>query len=134
MPDNPYRALYVSEDAPDEVVRAAYRALSLRWHPDRNPHDPTAVGRMMEINEAYRLLSDPMLRAAVDQSLREAEFRVSAREAAAAAAGEAMASPASRVREMDREAWHWAFDGSAARFWLVVAILLFYILVLVGKR
>lgn len=132
MSVNSYRALHVSEDAPDEVVRAAYRALSLKWHPDRNPHDPTAVGRMMEINEAYRILSNPMSRASLDRALREAEFHVSA--AHAANVGEEVTRSGSRVREMDREAWHWAFDGSAARFWSVVAILLFCILVLVAKR
>ncbi|PIT38135.1 hypothetical protein BHC54_06140 [Snodgrassella alvi] len=41
------------------MIRAAYRALSQKYHPDRNPHNPQAHQRMAEINEAYNVLSDP---------------------------------------------------------------------------
>ena len=62
-----YAVLHVARDAPDEVVRAAYRALSQRWHPDRNLDDPTAIGRMMEINQAYDVLSEPDARVEYDR-------------------------------------------------------------------
>jgi DnaJ-class molecular chaperone len=62
-----YAVLYVTRDAPHEVVRAAYRVLSQRWHPDRNLDDPTAIGRMMEINQAYDVLSEPDARADYDR-------------------------------------------------------------------
>lgn len=56
---NYYDVLNVAQGASQEVIRAAYRALSQKYHPDRNPHDPQAHQRMTEINEAYAVLSDP---------------------------------------------------------------------------
>ncbi len=50
---SPYRILFVTEDAPTEVVIAAYRALSKLHHPDRGG-DLTA---MQELNRAYELVS-----------------------------------------------------------------------------
>lgn len=56
---NYYDVLNVAHNASDEVIRAAYRALSQKYHPDRNPHNPQAHQRMTEINQAYAVLSDP---------------------------------------------------------------------------
>ncbi|MDF7675517.1 J domain-containing protein [Neisseriaceae bacterium ESL0693] len=56
---NYYDVLSVSREASAEVIRAAYRALSQKYHPDRNPHDAAANQRMIEINQAYAVLSDP---------------------------------------------------------------------------
>lgn len=41
---------------PDDLVRQ-YRALAMRWHPDRNPEDPTATGRFQELGAAFELLT-----------------------------------------------------------------------------
>lgn len=68
-----YAVLHVAHDAPEEVVRAAYRALSQKWHPDRNLEDPTAIGRMMEINQAYDVLSDADARAHFDHQWAAAQ-------------------------------------------------------------
>jgi len=68
-PATHYENLKVSERAPLEVIKAAYRVLSLRWHPDRNPGDPRA-GRIMGIlNAAYEVLSDPAQRQEYDDRL-----------------------------------------------------------------
>lgn len=48
-----YRILHLDPDAPMEVVKAAYRALSARWHPD---HEHGDAERMKVINRAYDLL------------------------------------------------------------------------------
>jgi hypothetical protein len=56
---NYYDVLNVAQGASEEVIRAAYRALSQKYHPDRNPHNPQAHQRMTEINQAYAVLSDP---------------------------------------------------------------------------
>lgn len=56
---NYYDVLSVSPEASPEVIRAAYRALSQKYHPDRNPHDAEANQRMIQINQAYAVLSDP---------------------------------------------------------------------------
>lgn len=64
-----YDRLAVSRDAPPEVIRAAYRALSQRHHPDRNPGDAAAPQVMQAINDAYAVLSDAQRRRAYDASL-----------------------------------------------------------------
>ncbi|MCS6790440.1 MAG: DnaJ domain-containing protein [Bacteroidia bacterium] len=48
--------------SPDEV-KVRYRELAKRYHPDVNP-SPEAARLMQEINEAYRVLTDPRLRLA----------------------------------------------------------------------
>ena len=64
-----YDSLKVTEDAPPEVVRAAYRALSLKHHPDRSQDSPQAQRVMQTLNEAYAVLSDPARRADYDGEL-----------------------------------------------------------------
>jgi hypothetical protein len=62
-----YEVLGVTRDAPDEVVRAAYRALAAKHHPDRNPADPDAELRLKRINAAYQVLGDPTKRKLYDE-------------------------------------------------------------------
>jgi curved DNA-binding protein CbpA len=62
----PYEVLEVHPRASTEVIRAAYRALVQRCHPDRAA-DPAAGERMSLINRAYELLSDPLRRARYDR-------------------------------------------------------------------
>lgn len=69
-PRTHYDSLKVAPDAPAEVVRAAYRVLAQKYHPDRNPGDATAAAAMVVVNEAYRVLSDPELRQQYDIWLR----------------------------------------------------------------
>ena len=66
-----YDTLKVSLDAPIEVIRAAYRALSQKHHPDRRPDDPAAAAAMGLLNQAYEILSDPERRRAYDASILE---------------------------------------------------------------
>lgn len=64
-----YEVLGVTPLAEEDVVRAAYRALMNRYHPDKSPNDPEhARTRVREITEAYATLSDPVLRARYDRS------------------------------------------------------------------
>ena len=63
-----YDVLKIELDAPVEVVRAAYRVFAARHHPDRAGADELAL--MQRVNEAYRVLSDPALRAAHDAWIR----------------------------------------------------------------
>lgn len=61
---NYYRILGVLDDAEEIVIRAAYRALAQRYHPDKWQGDSAvAAKRMAEINEAYSVLSDKDKRA-----------------------------------------------------------------------
>lgn len=61
-----YDNLRVTRNAPPEVIRAAYKSLSQKFHPDRNPGDPTATRTFQIINIAYEVLSDPVRRAEHD--------------------------------------------------------------------
>ena len=61
-----YDNLKVARDAPDIVIRAAYKSLSQRFHPDKNPGDERAAQVMSIINRSYEILSDPQKRAEHD--------------------------------------------------------------------
>lgn len=65
MPKNLYNTLGVAKDASPEEIKKSYRALSLKYHPDRNT-DPSATDLYKEINEAYEILSDPQKRQQYD--------------------------------------------------------------------
>jgi hypothetical protein len=68
-----YDRLKIARDAPIEVVRAAYRALCLKYHPDRNPGDSEAARTMALLNAAYEVLSDPDKRQEHDAWIRSVE-------------------------------------------------------------
>ena len=54
---NHYEVLGVSQDAGDMEIKKAYRALSLKYHPDRNDTEE-AMEKIQAINQAYEILSD----------------------------------------------------------------------------
>lgn len=67
---DPYDILGVSRNASDEEIRAAYRELVARYHPDKhagNPLEGLAAEKMADINRAYEILSDGNRRAAFDR-------------------------------------------------------------------
>jgi len=71
-----YRILGVLEDAEDIVIKAAYRALAQRYHPDKWQGDPAeATRRMAAINEAYGVLSDAQKRAAYDATRQKGTYQ-----------------------------------------------------------
>jgi len=55
MADDPYRVLGVSPDASDDEIKAAYRRMAKKYHPDIN-HAPDAEAKMKEVNDAYSQL------------------------------------------------------------------------------
>src|SRR5437660_3808789 len=62
-----YEVLGVERTAHESEMKAAFRKLAMKWHPDRNPADKTSEVRFKEINEAYEILKDPDKRAAYDR-------------------------------------------------------------------
>lgn len=67
MPTDYYQVLGVPRNATADEIKAAYRRLALKVHPDRNPGDKTAEGKFKEVNSAYEVLSDPKKRQSYDQ-------------------------------------------------------------------
>uniref|UniRef100_UPI00398E33E0 dnaJ homolog subfamily C member 5-like isoform X2 n=1 Tax=Pristiophorus japonicus TaxID=55135 RepID=UPI00398E33E0 len=53
-----YTILHLPRKSTPEEVKAAYRRLALRYHPDKNPNDPSAAEIFKEINRAHSILSD----------------------------------------------------------------------------
>ncbi|RLN28464.1 chaperone protein DnaJ-like [Panicum miliaceum] len=71
-----YAVLGVARDASAAEIRSAWRRLSLKWHPDKlkgaEDHSrlkEQAMARYHEIQEAYKVLSDPSRKAMYDAAL-----------------------------------------------------------------
>ncbi|HUB11709.1 MAG TPA: DnaJ C-terminal domain-containing protein [Acetobacteraceae bacterium] len=64
---DPYEILGVQKTDSDAAIRAAYRKLAKRYHPDLNPGKPEAAERFKEINAANDIVSDPEKRARFDR-------------------------------------------------------------------
>ena len=62
-----YELLGVSRTAAVKDIRAAYRKLARKYHPDLNPGDKSAEEKFKQIQEAYEVLSDTKKRQVYDQ-------------------------------------------------------------------
>lgn len=67
MAKNPYEILGVNKDASAVDIKAAYRKLAKKYHPDLNPTNKNADEKFKELNAANDLLSDKEKRAAFDR-------------------------------------------------------------------
>jgi len=54
-----YQVLGVSKSATDKEIKAAYRKLARKLHPDVNPGDKSTEEKFKDVSEAYEVLSDP---------------------------------------------------------------------------
>jgi hypothetical protein len=63
-----YKILGIPRDATLRQVKAAYRKLAKRHHPDACPGDPGAAARFRDIIDAYNILSDPVFRETYDRN------------------------------------------------------------------
>src|SRR6185369_11671364 len=62
-----YDVLGVQKAASEDDIRKSYRQCALKYHPDRNPDDPSATAKFKEATEAFSVLSDRQKRARYDQ-------------------------------------------------------------------
>lgn len=109
-PLNHYERLKVTQDAPAEVIRAAYRALAGKLHPDRHgaQHigpDSSSHAEMAAINAAYEVLNDPAARAEYDATLLAQALGGSA-ETVSAASAVATPSGAAEASKVDVDWMH----------------------------
>ncbi|MBC7922631.1 MAG: molecular chaperone DnaJ [Ferruginibacter sp.] len=62
-----YEILGVDRSASAEEIKKAYRKIAIKFHPDKNPDDPTAEDKFKEAAEAYEMLSNPEKRQRYDR-------------------------------------------------------------------
>ena len=67
-----YEVLGVPRSATEKDLKAAYRKLARKFHPDVNPNDKSAEEKFKEVSGAFAVLSDPEKRAKYDRGGHEA--------------------------------------------------------------
>ena len=88
-----YDNLKVARDAPDAVIRAAYKVLAQKYHPDKNPGDARADRVMRIINQSYGVLSDSEQRKEHDEWIRAQDLLQAAEALLKARSGSAQQAP-----------------------------------------
>ncbi len=112
VPD-PYKVLQVDPDADHEVIEAAYKRLARKYHPDVSVEFDT-VTRMVQINQAWELLRDPVRRAAVDRARTRSagtSARVVAADGRVHAAARGHGAPPQRSGSAGDGPGQWPFPG-----------------------
>jgi curved DNA-binding protein CbpA len=82
-PFDAYKVLQVDSEAEDEVIKAAYRRLARKYHPDL-AEGAEAASRMAAINAAWELIGEPAERAVYDRSRANAARQPAPRKPASA--------------------------------------------------
>ncbi len=98
---DPYKVLQLDPEADPEIIQVVYRRLARRYHPDVTP-GLAAAAKMIELNAAMDILSDPTRRAAYDRERARRE-RTAAR-----------ATTPSRIRTTRRRAGAPGASGSGS--------------------
>jgi DnaJ-class molecular chaperone len=73
MATNPYKTLGVDQKASQDEIKAAYRALAKKFHPDLNPGNKATESQFKDISVAYDQIGTPENRARFDRGEVEAE-------------------------------------------------------------
>lgn len=73
--ENYYDRLGISRNASTREIKAAYKKLAFKYHPDRNPSNPKAEELFKLINAAYHILNDPVKKARYDLLLSYGNYQ-----------------------------------------------------------
>ncbi|WP_436515377.1 DnaJ domain-containing protein [Ekhidna sp. To15] len=71
---NYYHVLGLSEDASPVEIKAAFKRLAIKYHPDKHPDKPEMEEKFKEINRAHQILSDEYEKARFDLKLKYRQF------------------------------------------------------------
>jgi curved DNA-binding protein CbpA len=97
MAKNYYELLGLHYEAEDIVVRAAYKALAQKYHPDKSPSNAEhATVIMTQFSEAYQVLNDRNLRKRYDEVLNRRPFNEAPTKPASAASRPAASTSANK--------------------------------------
>ncbi len=72
---DPYKVLGVSRSADQDEIKAAYRKLAKKYHPDLNQGDESVAKKFQEVSTAYDLLGDPTKRRRYDRGELDPDAR-----------------------------------------------------------
>lgn len=75
---DPYEVLGVSKTTTDAEIKAAYRKLAKKYHPDLNPNNKEAEQKFKEVSTAYRLIENKEAREKYEKGAFDEEFARSA--------------------------------------------------------
>lgn len=59
---DPFEILGIPTEATDKEIKSAFRKMSLKFHPDKNPGDNIAAGRFIQVSKAYEALTSEVAR------------------------------------------------------------------------
>jgi DnaJ-class molecular chaperone len=76
MSESFYNILGINEKSSKEEIKKAYRTLSLKYHPDKNPNNQEAYDKFQKINEAYETLGDEQKREEYDMMKKNPFFKM----------------------------------------------------------
>jgi hypothetical protein len=116
-----YDNLKVARSAPPEVIRAAYKTLSQKYHPDKNPGDSRAARVMALVNSAYNTLSDQRQRKEHDEWIAATEREMDWLKIAQANQDWAAQETAKKA-PIQAAATGLARIGRASRWWLAILV------------
>ncbi len=74
---NYYHVLGLSENASQEEIRAAFKKMAVKYHPDKHPDKPRMEDKFKEVNQAYQILSNEYEKARYDLKLQYRKFSTS---------------------------------------------------------